>query len=149
MRFPLTNKEPKGRKAKTGSLLVPRKMFPRAGRWRSAVSKKAALQKIQTSTCLAPGCWPALQGVCGLPSYTQRWGRGSGMCGLQEQSISSRLVTERKISSFSVLLGPVCALLLGTSEGSQGSPWAEHAVAVPTLGKSLGSPTPSSRGSPD
>lgn len=57
-----TNEEPKeGRKAKTRSLLVPRKMFPRAGRWHSAVSKKAALQKIQTFTCLA-------HQAAGLPS---------------------------------------------------------------------------------
>ena len=99
-RLPQTNKEPKERrKAQTGSLLVLRKMFPRAGRWRSAVSKKATLQKIQTFACLAPGCWPALQGVCGLPSNTHKWGRG-GMCGFQEQSISSRLVREPKTSLF-------------------------------------------------
>lgn len=121
-RLPQTNKEPKaGRKANTGSLLVPRKMFPRAGRWRSAVSKNAALQKIQTFACLAPGCWPALQGVCGLPSNTQRQGRG-GMCGFQEQSIFSRLVTEGKISLFLCPARPCVCIASGHLTGVRGQP---------------------------
>ena len=131
MRLPQPNKEPKeGRKAKTGSLVVPRKMFSQNREtvlcgnqeghppgnldpclpgnrllacppWLQAAVLSCP-PRLQAAGLLsmAPGCWPALHSyrLLACPAGSPVTNRGGGECCFQEQSISSRPVTEGKTS---------------------------------------------------
>jgi len=111
----LTRSQKKGRKAKTRSLVVPRKTFPRTERWCSVITKKAALQRVQTLACLVPGCWPTLCGAYWLPSH-----RGRGNVWLPRKHFFQ--ASDREKNKSASLLGGVRTEPAGTSEGWEAVP---------------------------